>query len=112
MIRFGELSTKGKNKQDFIHRLYLNIKHALKDFSNLSIQVQRDHIYIGLNGEDYQPVLTRLQDVSGIHALSLVYKCSKDMEDVKASALELIKKEKHRENIFILIKRVLLLIRR
>ena len=93
MVRFGELSTKGKNKKDFIKTLGDNIKHALKDFPNLTINVMRDHIYVGLNGEDYQPVLTRLQDVSGIHALSLVYKCSKDMNEVKASALELIKKE-------------------
>ena len=93
MVRFGELSTKGKNKKDFIKTLGDNIKHALKDFPNLTINVMRDHIYVGLNGEDYQPVLVRLQDVSGIHALSLVYKCSKDMDEVKAAALELIKKE-------------------
>ena len=93
MVRFGELSTKGKNKIDFIKTLGNNIKHALKDFSNLEIEVKRDHIYVKLNGEDFRPVLARLQDVSGIHALSLVHKCSKEMEAVKASALELIKQE-------------------
>lgn len=46
MVRFGELSTKGKNKKDFIKVLGDNIKHALKDFSNLTIDVRRDHIYI------------------------------------------------------------------
>ena len=96
MVRFGELSTKGKNKSDFIRILGNNIKHALKDFSNLNIDVRHDHIYVQLNGQDYEPVLTRLQDVSGIHALSLVYKCSKEVEDIKASALELIKQEKGR----------------
>ena len=93
MVRFGELSTKGKNKIDFIKTLGNNIKHALKDFNNIEIEVKRDHIYVKLNGEDYQPILSRLQDVSGIHALSLVYKCSKDLNEVKASALELIKQE-------------------
>ena len=93
MVRFGELSTKGKNKKDFIRILGDNIKHALKEFSGLDFDIKRDHIYIGLNGQDYQPILQRLQDVSGIHALSLVYKCSKDLDDVKASSLELIKKE-------------------
>ena len=93
MVRFGELSTKGKNKIDFIKTLGSNIKHALKDFSNLEIEVKRDHIYVKLNGEDFRPVLARLQDVSGIHALSLVHRCSKEMEAVKASALELIKQE-------------------
>ena len=94
MVRFGELSTKGKNKSDFIRILGNNIKHALKNFSNLNIDVRHDHIYVQLNGQDYEPILTRLQDVSGIHALSLVYKCSKEVDDIKTSALELIKQEK------------------
>ncbi len=94
MVRFGELSTKGKNKIDFIRTLGDNIKHALKDFNNISIDVKRDHIYVELNGEDYEPILARLQDVSGIHALSLVYKCSKDLEAVKKASLELIRQEK------------------
>ena len=77
MVRFGELSTKGKNKIDFIKTLGNNIKHALKEYPELGFDIKRDHIYVELNGVDYLPVLTRLQDVSGIHALSLVYKCSK-----------------------------------
>ena len=29
LIRFGELSTKGKNKKDFVVQLYKNVKTAL-----------------------------------------------------------------------------------
>ncbi|MBE6136252.1 MAG: tRNA 4-thiouridine(8) synthase ThiI [Erysipelotrichaceae bacterium] len=93
MIRFGELSTKGKNKSSFIRVLYENIKHALKDFSSLEIESRYDHIYVYLNGEDYEPVIARLQDVSGIHAMSLVYRVEKDIEAIKQSALELINQE-------------------
>ena len=39
MVRFGELSTKGKNKKDFIFRLASNLKHALKDFNSLTYDV-------------------------------------------------------------------------
>ena len=56
MIRFGELSTKGKNKKDFINTLGVNVKHALKDFKNLEYQVRMDHIYIKLNNTDYEPI--------------------------------------------------------
>ena len=87
MVRFGELNTKGKNKKEFIRTLYINIKNALKDFENLSIEMQYDHIYIGLNNTPYEPVLDRLQDVSGIHALSLVYRCEKDVNVIKESSL-------------------------
>ena len=93
MVRFGELNTKGKNKKEFIRTLFINIKNALKEFALLSIEMQYDHIYIGLNETPYEPVLERLQDVSGIYALSLVYRCQKDIEEIKNASLALINEE-------------------
>ena len=93
MIRFGELSTKGKNKNDFINTLFKNITHALKEFKTLGYEKRYDHIYVILNNEDADAVLNRLQDVSGIYALSLVYKCENDLNKIKESSLELIKLE-------------------
>lgn len=93
MVRFGELNTKGKNKKEFIRTLGVNIKNALKDFDKLSLEVRYDHIYVGLNDTPYQEALERLQEVSGIYALSLVYRCQKDIEIIKSSALTLIKEE-------------------
>ena len=94
MVRFGELNTKGKNKKDFIRLLAANIKAALKEWPNLSLETRYDHIYVGLNNTPYQEVLERLQEVSGIHALSLVYRCEKNVDVIKESALALIKEEK------------------
>ena len=93
MIRFGELNTKGKNKKEFIRTLAANIKSALKEWPNLDIETRYDHIFVGLNDMPYEPVLERLQDVSGIYALSLVYRCEKDVDVIKKSALALIKEE-------------------
>ena len=70
MVRFGELSTKGRNKKDFIHQLSKNIKRALKMYQNLTYEELFDHIYVSLNGEDPHAVLTRMQEISGIHTLS------------------------------------------
>ena len=36
LVRFGELSTKGKNKKDFIKRLLTNVKNALRDYDKLT----------------------------------------------------------------------------
>ena len=94
MVRFGELNTKGKNKKEFIRTLAVNIRSALKDFNNLEIETRYDHIYIGLNDMPYEGVLERLQDVSGIYALSLVYRSEKDVDKVKENALALIREEK------------------
>lgn len=93
MVRFGELSTKGKNKKDFIKVLAKNIKNALSDFSNLDIDVRFDHIYVVLNENDPEPIIEILQDVSGIHSLSLVYKTDPEIENLKKVSLELIKQE-------------------
>ena len=93
MVRFGELNTKGKNKKEFIRMLAANIKSALKDWPDLILETRYDHIYVGLNNTPYQEVLERLQDVSGIHALSLVYRCDKNVDIVKESALALIREE-------------------
>ena len=91
MVRFGELSTKGKNKKDFINRLAKNIKNALKEFNNISLDVRYDHIYVDLKGEDYEPILNVLCDISGIKAISLVYKIDSDIELIKETSLILIK---------------------
>ena len=40
LIRYGELSTKGKNRKDFIRRLYTNVKHALNMFEAIEIRHQ------------------------------------------------------------------------
>ncbi|HHT66706.1 MAG TPA: tRNA 4-thiouridine(8) synthase ThiI [Erysipelotrichaceae bacterium] len=93
MIRFGELSTKGKNKKDFIKALFNNIKSALKDWPLLTYDLRYDHIYVGLNEVPYKEVIERLQDVSGIQALSLVFRCLKDIELIKENALKLINEE-------------------
>ena len=91
MVRFGELSTKGKNKKDFIRTLFFNIKHALKEFDGLEVEMRYDHIYIAIKDKDYEPIITRLQDVSGIQGLSLVYKVNNDIEEIKTASLEIVK---------------------
>lgn len=93
MVRFGELSTKGKNKKDFIRTLYFNIKNALKEFEQIHIETRYDHIYVHLNDQDYESILNRLLDVSGIYSLSLVVKCESDIEVIKQTAFDLIKQE-------------------
>lgn len=93
MVRFGELSTKGKNKKEFIKVLANNIKAALADFKDVEIISQFDHIYVKLNDNDPQKVIEVLQDVSGIQGLSLVYKTSEDIENLRKVCLELVKQE-------------------
>jgi len=93
MVRFGELSTKGKNKKEFIRVLARNIRNALSSFSTLEYIVRLDHIYIKLNDNNPDEIIGILQGISGIHALSLVLKTDDEISNVKKVALELIKME-------------------
>lgn len=93
MVRFGELSTKGKNKKEFIRVLARNIRNALKDYSQLEYDVRLDHIYVKLNDVDPNEIIPIMQGISGIHALSVVLKTDDEISNVKKVALELIKQE-------------------
>ena len=42
LIRYGELSTKGKNRRDFITRLFTNIKYMLRDYPALTYRKTYD----------------------------------------------------------------------
>jgi thiamine biosynthesis protein ThiI len=93
MVHYGELGTKGENKRLFIAQLVRNIRHALASFSEVKVTSNRDHAFVSINEGNFAAVLARLQDVSGIQKISLVYKCEKDIEAVKKDALTLIEAE-------------------
>ena len=58
---------------------------------NVEIENQHDRIYIHLKEEDVNKVIERLNLVSGISSYSLVAKCSDDLNEIKKTALELMK---------------------
>lgn len=94
MIHYGELSTKGENKKAFIAQLVRNLRHALKTFPEVSVIAGRDHSYVQFGANDPHAVIERLQSVSGIHSISLVYKSEKDLSLLQANALALLLEEK------------------
>lgn len=93
MVRFGELSTKGKNKNLFIKTLAKNIRNSLSEFKDIEIISRFDHIYVKLNENNPKRIIEVLQDVSGIQGLSLVLKTDEDIENLKKVCLELVKQE-------------------
>ena len=85
LIHFGELSTKGKNRENFIEALAKNINHALK---GLACEVKRDHDHIRVYMDEVpDEALSRLLEVSGINRLSLFYECGKDMDAIRETVL-------------------------
>ena len=87
IVFFGELSTKGKNIMNFIRLLGSNIKKSLKEYPELKYEIKKDHIYIHLNGIDYDKVALKLKKIPGILSFSLATRVDKDLKVIK----ELIK---------------------
>ena len=82
LVRFGELTTKGKNRKAFIRKLCQNSKEILSDFDNLKFELSFDRMYILLNGENPKAVCDKLKTVFGIYSFSLCYKVESDLEKI------------------------------
>lgn len=93
MIRYGELSIKGKNKKRFIQKLSQNVKFALHDLDEVKIHGEYDRMHLDLSGADSELVLERLSPVFGIQNYSPVMRAEKNIEDVKQKAVEMIKEQ-------------------
>lgn len=91
LVRYGELSTKGKNKKDFIKRLTRNVKNSLRSFSQLEYEATRDRLYILLHGEDAHAVADILQHVFGISSFSFAIKIASDIDAMRTTSLAVAK---------------------
>jgi thiamine biosynthesis protein ThiI len=91
LIRFGEISTKGKNRKSFIERLKQNVRLVLKDYPTLKYFSNRDRMTITLNGVDPEVLFPHLKQVFGIQSFSLAIKCESRLDDIKTIALQAIK---------------------
>lgn len=92
LVRYGELSTKGKNRKFFIKKLHRNVLMKLKAYKKTKITANRDRLHITLNGEDAEPVMNDLKDIFGISSFSPVVRVDKSIEEAKKAVVHLMKK--------------------
>lgn len=90
MVRYGELSTKGKNRMRFINKLKRNMKHVLSIYPDVCVVADRDRAHIFLNGTDYVPVAESLKQIFGIQAFSPSYKVEKNLETIKKAVQDVM----------------------
>lgn len=91
MVRYGELSTKGKNRKMFIAQLAQNVKRALKDFPAVKIHADRDRMHLLLNGEDSTKIMPKLAKVFGIQNFSPSIRVEKTMTAIREMVQTIIK---------------------
>lgn len=101
LIRYGELSTKGRNKSVFINRLRENVRYSCHDILPLKIRAERDRMFIEIENEEKRQILMeRLPGIFGIQSFSAVASCEKDVDAIKALAVEVMADYKDQDVTF------------
>lgn len=95
MVKVGELALKGLNRRTFEDILIKNIKRRLAPLGRFEIKNAQSAIYIEPQDAnmDLEEAAERLGTVFGIAAYSRACVAQKDMEDIKARALEYLADE-------------------
>lgn len=94
LVRYGELTLKGKNKRFFTQRVIELIKEKTSDLS-IALDIRHDRIYLNYKNEDPQVVIHRLNRVSGLYSYSLIEKCSLDFDEIANKAIPLLEARIH-----------------
>lgn len=89
LIRYGELALKGKNRDQFEETLLRNVRNSLEDHKQVDIYRRYGRMYVQLNGENAEEVMTKLQRVFGIISLSPTIEVEQTEEAIKEGALRL-----------------------
>ncbi|TYS86304.1 tRNA uracil 4-sulfurtransferase ThiI [Rossellomorea aquimaris] len=92
LVRYGEISTKGRNRKMFTAKLRENILQALKDFPTISVSASRDRLHIQLGEENGEEIIPRLEKIFGIQSFSPVVKVAQDIEEINQAGLALVQK--------------------
>ena len=100
LIRYGELSTKGRNKKMFTQKLASNIKKALVDFPQVKVIPDYDFMYLDLHEAPEEAVIEKVKPIFGIQSISPVYIVEKDMEVAKKVVLDLLSQEDLEDKTF------------
>src|SRR5699024_6909732 len=105
VIRYGELTLKGKNRKIFTTQLAKNIKKTLRNFPNIKIDKQRDRMYIVLNGENPDLIIELCKPIFGIQNMRLAVKVASEEEEIKTKALQLLQETENVQTFKISTKR-------
>ena len=92
MIKYGELTTKKGNRGFFVNNLYKAINDKLSKY-DVVISKDLSRMYIEFNEKDLDMILSRVNNIFGIHEYLVAYKVSSDVEEIKSNVLEIVKKE-------------------
>lgn len=106
LIRYGEISLKGNNQKLFLLQLQNNIRHKLKRFENIQVKRTQGRMFVVLNGHDPEPIIEVLQNIFGIHSMSVALRVDKDLESIKRGALHALIQSQQANTFKVSVRRV------
>lgn len=89
MIHYGELSTKGRNRKIFQKRMAAHVRSKTKHIDGIKIHALHDVMHLTWEEVDYSELIEIIRYIPGIARFEPVYSVEKDLESIKAKALEL-----------------------
>ena len=92
ILREGEMVLKGRNRRDFEYRLIKNVKRITKDFKGVVVERSYGRIYIRNSNEHTMEIIKGVKLIPGIYNISPIMKTDKNLDNIKAKALEMLKK--------------------
>lgn len=92
LIKYGELTTKKANRNQFIKQLKKNILKMLEN-ENLEIQYDMSRMYIYVEERNLDIVVSKLQKVFGLHGIVICHIVDTNIDTLKKQVLEILKNE-------------------
>ena len=89
LIKYGELTTKGDNRNLFISKIYEQMKELLVNY-NVKISKNRVRMFIEVDDKDIDEVVDIVKNIFGIHRIVVAYKVKTDIEEIEKTILDII----------------------
>lgn len=89
LIKYGELTTKGDNRNFFINRIYENMRSLLTEY-DVKIVKNRVRMFIYVKEKDLDAVINIVKNIFGIHSIVIAYKVNTNIEEIKQSVLKIV----------------------
>jgi thiamine biosynthesis protein ThiI len=86
LIRYGELSLKGRNQKLFEDRLIRNIREKLKDYESVRVTREHGRLFVELGDYPAEPIMELLKDVFGIVSFSPAIRINSQIEEIEQTA--------------------------
>jgi tRNA uracil 4-sulfurtransferase len=90
LLRFGEFTLKGKNRNRFERSVLNHIRSVLKPFPGAKIVKEYGRLYVELNGESPEALIQVLKKVFGLVSISPVRVCPSELDHIIKTAIEFV----------------------